>query len=157
MRIFHLVYLKWDLRSSYCHVMLYIRIQHLYQHLQYSIMLYIRIPEYSIFSIGYWHNHISIYNIDIHVTSGHIFSGKYGHICTIKVFLVSQSFYCVSFHLFRFFSLCFVSLIFAKMTFSRNTKFRENALYFREITKFVSLPFRENFAKRNSVKNPTPS
>ncbi len=25
---------------------------------------------------------ISIYNIDIHVTSGHIFSGKYGHTCT---------------------------------------------------------------------------
>jgi hypothetical protein len=24
-----------------------------------------------------------IYNIDIHVTSGHIFSGKYGHTCTI--------------------------------------------------------------------------
>jgi hypothetical protein len=41
------------------------------------------------------------------------------------------------------------------MTLSRNTKFRENALYFREITKLVSLPFRENFAKRNSVKNPS--
>jgi hypothetical protein len=62
--------------------------------------------------------------------------------------------YCVSFRLFRFVSLRFVSLIFAKMTFSRNTKFRENTLYFREITKLVSLPFRENFAKRNSVKNP---
>jgi hypothetical protein len=63
--------------------------------------------------------------------------------------------YCVSFRLFRFVSLPFVSLIFAKITFSRNTKFSENALYFREITKLVSLPFRENFAKRNSVKNPT--
>jgi hypothetical protein len=63
--------------------------------------------------------------------------------------------FCVSFRLFRFISLRFVSLIFAKMTFSRNTKFRENALYFLEITKLVSLPFRENFAKRNSVKNPT--
>ncbi len=41
------------------------------------------------------------------------------------------------------------------MTFSQNTKFRENALYFREITKLVSLPFSENFAKRNSVKNPS--
>jgi hypothetical protein len=57
--------------------------------------------------------------------------------------------------LIRFVSLRFVSLIFAKMTFSRNTKFRENFLFFREITKLVSLPFRENFAKRNSVKNPT--
>jgi hypothetical protein len=68
---------------------------------------------------------------------------------TFKVDLVSQSFTEL-----RFVSLHFVSLIFAKMTFSRNTKFRENALYFREITKLVSLPFRENFAKRNSVKNP---
>ncbi len=65
--------------------------------------------------------------------------------------------YCVSFRLFRFVSLRFISLIFAKMTFSKNTKFRENALYFREITKLVSLPFLENFAKRNSVKNPTAS
>ncbi len=46
-------------------------------------MLYIHIPEYSIYSIGYWHIHISIYNIHIHVTSGHIFSGKYGHTCTL--------------------------------------------------------------------------
>jgi hypothetical protein len=72
-----------------------------------------------------------------------------------KVFLVSQSFtaFCfVSFVLFCFASFRFA--YFAKMTFSRNTKFRENALYFREITKLVSLPFRENFAKRYSVKNP---
>ncbi len=45
-------------------------------------MLYIHIHEYPIYSIGYRHIHISIYNIDIHVTSGHIFSGKYGHTCT---------------------------------------------------------------------------
>jgi hypothetical protein len=45
-------------------------------------MLCIHIPEYSKYSIGYWRIHISIYNIDIHVTSRHIFSGKYGHTCT---------------------------------------------------------------------------
>ncbi len=45
-------------------------------------MLYIHIHEYPIYSIGYGYIHISIYNIDIHVTSGHIFSGKYGHTCT---------------------------------------------------------------------------
>ncbi len=47
-------------------------------------MLYIHIHEYPIYSIGYRHIHISIYNIDIHVTSGHIFSGKYGHTCTLQ-------------------------------------------------------------------------
>ncbi len=45
-------------------------------------MLYIHIHEYPIYSIRYSYIHISIYNIDIHVTSGHIFSGKYGHTCT---------------------------------------------------------------------------
>ncbi len=74
----------------------------------------------------------------------------------IKSLFSFTKLYRVSFRLFRFVSLRFVSLIFAKMTFSRNTKFRENALYFCEITKLVSLPFRENFAKRNSVKNPSP-
>ena len=50
-------------------------------------MLYIHIHEYPIYSIGYRYIHISIYNIDIHVTSGHIFSGKYGHTCTEHLYL----------------------------------------------------------------------
>jgi hypothetical protein len=53
MRIFHLVYLGLDLRSSFCHVILYsIYPNRIYISI-YSIMLYIHIPEYLIYSIGY--------------------------------------------------------------------------------------------------------
>jgi hypothetical protein len=48
------------------------------------------------------------------------------------------------FTLFRFVSFRFVSV---KMTISRNIKFRE-------IKKLVSLPFSENFVKRNFAGNP---
>jgi hypothetical protein len=39
------------------------------------------------------------------------------------------------------------------MTVSRNTKFRELAHLFREITKFLSLPFRE--ISRNEISSET--
>jgi hypothetical protein len=56
---------------------------------------------------------------------------------------------------FRLISFCFGSFRFREMTVSQNTNFRELAHLFREITKFILLPFFENFAKRYFDGNPT--
>jgi hypothetical protein len=53
MGIFNLMYLRLGLRRSFCHEMLYcIYACSIYISIS-SIMLYIHIPEYPIYSIGY--------------------------------------------------------------------------------------------------------
>ncbi len=121
-------------------------------------MLYIGIPEYSLYSIGYWHNLISIYNIDIHVTSGHIFSGKYGHIVQLllsfscfKSLFSFTKLYCI---LFR--SVCFVLFRFVLFRlFSLKWHFCETRNFAKMLFIFAKLrnSFRFCFVKisRNEI------